>query len=59
MQPLENMVSLMKKSMKNFQELLEKRIYVDDLNCGNVEEGFDLYQKMKFRLDEANFVIRK
>ena len=38
-----------------------KKIYVDDLNCGvnHVEEGFDLYKKMKFRLGEAKFVIRK
>ena len=59
MQLLENMVSLMKKSMKNLQELLEKN-YIDNLSCGvnYVEEGFDLHKKMKFRLGKARFVTR-
>ena len=39
--------------------IVRSKFYVDALNCGinDVEEGLDLYEKMKFRLDEASFVI--
>ena len=47
--------------MTNLQELFKKKIYVDDLNCSvnDVEEGFDIYKKMKFWLGETSFVIIK
>ena len=46
---------------KEFARTVRNKFYVDDLNCGvnDVEEAFDLYKKMKFRLGEASFVIRK
>ena len=46
---------------KEFARIVRNKFYVDDLNCGvnDVEEAFDLYKKMKFRLGEASFVIRK
>ena len=58
MRLLENMASLMKKSMKNSQELLKK------INSGvdDIEEDFDLCKKIKFQLGEASFksfIIRK
>ena len=53
------MVSFIRKSMKNLQELLEKNLCIwFKLGVNAVEEGFDLY-KMKFRLGEASFIIRK
>ena len=46
---------------EEFAKISRKKINLDDLNCGvnDVEEGFDLYQKMKFRLGKESFVIRK
>ena len=37
---------------EEFARIARKKFYVDDLNCGvnDVEEGFDLYKKMKFWL---------
>ena len=46
MQLLENMID------EEFGRIVRNKFYVDDLNCGvnDVEEGFDLFKKMKFRL---------
>ena len=41
---------------EEFPRIVRKKTYVDDLNCGvnDVEEGFDLYKKLKFRLGGSN-----
>ena len=44
-----------------FARKVRKHFYVDDLNTGvtNVDEGLDLYKKIKVRFIEANFNLRK
>ena len=44
-----------------FTRKARKNFYVDDLNTGvfSTEEGFEVFKKMKERLKEANFNLRK
>ena len=44
-----------------FSKKVLKHFYVDDFNCGanNIEEGVNLYKKVKMRFQEGNFNTRK
>ena len=44
-----------------FSRKVKENFYVDDLNTGvkDVNEGLDVYKKMKIRFNEAQFNVRK